>query len=77
VRDFYWRRDGLRWVVATVEQGGNNQWINEVILMRFWLERSAAKACNVIFQTYADGRDEQRTSTASGVSDMTKDHNTK
>jgi len=65
VRDFYWRRDGLRWVVATAEQGSNNQWINEVILMRFWLEHSAAKACNVIFQAYADGRDAQRVSDTS------------
>lgn len=62
MRDFYWRRDGWRWVVATVEQGDGNRWINEVVLLRFWRERSAARACNVIFQTYSDGRDAQRAS---------------
>lgn len=60
MRDFYWRRDGWRWVVATVEQGDGNLWVNEVVLLRFWLERSAARACSVIFQSYLDGQDVQR-----------------
>lgn len=59
MRDYYWRRNGLRWVVATVEQEGES-WINEVILFTTWRERTAAKLCGVFFETYLHGQDVQR-----------------
>lgn len=62
-RDFYWRRDGLRWVVGTVYSDGDG-WRPEAVLMRCWRERTAAQVSSICFQAYLDGQDIQRARSA-------------
>jgi hypothetical protein len=66
LRDYYWRRDGLRWIVCcrhwprvTVESD-NAGWGPESILFKAWSEKTAANVCNICFESYLEGRRVQR-----------------
>ena len=64
--DFYWKRSGLRWVVMSEERlEGECDWGHRKELFTCWRERTAARVCLLIFETYGlgcdIGRDRART----------------